>query len=91
MSDNNDLILSSLQQLHSDLSTFRSETNTNFSDMKQRTTALETQVVPFFANDGDLNKMKDQIDSLNRTKWYGLGALGVLSTGVHYILHKLGV
>lgn len=91
MSDTNDLILNTLQQLHSDLSDFRTETSQNFLDLKPRVSAVEAQIHPFFETDGGREKMQDQIDSLNKARWYGVGVIAGLTTIGHYILHKLGI
>jgi hypothetical protein len=91
MSEANDLILDRLNQIHNDLGEFRTETTRNFSEYGQRVTALETQVEPFFENDGGRSKMQDQIDSLNRVRWYGMGVMAAITTGSHWILHKIGI
>jgi hypothetical protein len=90
MPDNNELILARLSEIHADIGDFRTETTANFQRLGERATALETQVVPFFENDGGLDKVREDIESLKRVKWYSLGAIGSMG-GLHFILKKLGL
>jgi hypothetical protein len=68
----------------------RSEVTDGFSELKQRTTAVETHVVPFFENDGGLDKIQQQIDGLSRTKWYAMGGIASMG-GLHFLLKRLGL
>ena len=69
----------------------RRDMSEGFSDLKQRTTAIETTITPFFANDGEKKHMQNEIESLKQTKWYGLGFIAAISMAGHYIAHKLGL
>lgn len=89
--DSTQIILDRLSEIHTDLGHFRKECTASLGELKQRTTAVETVVQPFFANDGGREKTQEQIDSLNKTKWYGLGFVAAITTGGHWLLHKLGI
>lgn len=78
------LILTEIRDMRRDMSD-------GFSDLKQRTTAIETTITPFFANDGEKKQMQNEIDKLRQTKWYGLGFIGAVSLVGHYVAHKLGL
>lgn len=69
----------------------RREMNEGFSETKQRITALETNVAPFFANGGGKDQIDEDIESLKRTKYYVLGGAGVLSGLMHTVFKKLGL
>ena len=68
----------------------RSEVTDGFSELKQRTTAVETHVVPFFETDGGLDKINEKINGLSRTKWYAMGGIATMG-GLHVLLKKLGL
>lgn len=68
----------------------RTEVRDGFSETKQRITAIESVTDPFFANDGELEKMQDEIDGLKRTKYMVYGGAGVLTTLTHWIFHRFG-
>lgn len=69
----------------------RTEVTDGFSETKQRLTAVETQIAPFFANDGEKAKMQDEIDKLKQIKWYGIGFIGALSLAGNYLMRKIGL
>jgi len=87
----NDIILHELRELRTDIGDMRKDMNTGFSEATQRVTAIETHTEPFFANQGGLASMQQDIDSLKRSKYMMLGGIGVLTTASHWVLHKLGI
>jgi uncharacterized coiled-coil DUF342 family protein len=80
----NELILNELRDT-------RKEMNEGFTELRQRSTALETNVIPFFQTDGDLDKIQNDIKELNKSKWIVLGGAGALSGLLHTLLKKLGI
>lgn len=79
-----ELILSELQALRKDV-------NNGFLETKQRLTAVETVTEPFFANDGGLSLIHEDINDLKRTKYYGLGFVAAGSVAINWLLRKFGV
>jgi len=69
----------------------RKEINEGFTELRQRSTALETNVVPFFETDGGMDKMKKEISDLKKVKWVAIGGAGVISGLLHTVFKKLGI
>lgn len=85
MSDQlNNIILEEIRGL-------RTQVTEGFEETKQRLTAVETTIRPFFEQDGDKDKLEARVTSLENTKWYGLGFIGAVSLAGHWLAHKLGL
>ena len=69
----------------------RKELNEGFTELRQRSTALETTIEPFFEQGGDKDQIEAEISSLQKTKYYALGGAGVLTTLGHWLLHKFNL
>lgn len=79
--DINEIILDEIRGL-------RTQVTEGFEETKQRLTAVETTIKPFFETDGEKAQMLEDIADLQKTKWYGLGFVGAVSLFGHWIAHR---
>jgi len=75
----------------SELRDTRKEMNEEFTELRQRSTAIETNHQPFFATGGGKDQIEDDIEDLKKSKYYALGGAGVLAVCGNWFLHKLGI